>query len=110
MDVRIAELRDLIDIKKPSRSPDEETGENLLTWHTVASGVRAKVETQASEQEVGRKPSKILRYTVTIRYLSDLENQTDWRLVVDGQDCEITSAVDLNRRKRWLVISASTVQ
>lgn len=107
MDVKIGDLRDRITVERPARSQHPSTGETLIEWEPVHIGLPARIEASQTEQENARKETRATRYSVTIRFRADMLNQTDWRLIIDGESCQITGAIDPNRKRRWLVITAT---
>lgn len=109
-DERIGKLRDTVSILSPTRCEDGDTGELLTSWVTADGGIPASVTTKQTEVQRGNKMTRVTTHDVVIRYRSDLEGQTTHRLLVDGQTCEITSAIDPTRRRRWLRITAIEAQ
>lgn len=105
-DVRLGKLRDKVTVERPLRSEDAATGELVNTWTTFATNLPAAIDASQTEREAGNKQTAVTRYSVTIRYIEALEGDTDARLVIDGRRCEITSSIDPDRRKRWLMITA----
>ncbi len=109
-DVRLGTLRDRITITRPTRTEDPRTGEITNTWEVVAANVPAAIASAQTERETANKQTAITRATITIRYLPDLAGDTDARLIVDGITYEITAAVDPDRRRRWLILTATATQ
>ncbi len=105
-DERIGKLRDTVSLLKPTRSEDSDTGELVSSWATADSGIPASVTTKQTEVQRGNKMTRVTTHDVVIRYRSDLDGQTTYRLLIDGQACEITQAIDPTRRRRWLRITA----
>lgn len=109
-DVRIGTLRDLVDVQRPVRTENAGTGEIVNTWLTILRRLPAAIKSSQAERETANKLTKITRHEITVRYRSDLAGETQQRLIVDGVPCEITSSIDPDRRRRWLIITAVATQ
>lgn len=107
-DERIGKLRDKVSILAPTRIEDPVSGELVSTYAAIASDLPASVSSSQSEAERGSKMSKLTTYEVVIRYREDIKNGTAYRLQIEGVTCEITSAIDPTRRRRWLKITAAS--
>lgn len=105
-DIRLGSLRDRIDIVEPTTGTHPRTGEALASrWKTIDRDIPAKITTQQTEGEINKRQTAITRYSVVIRFRDDMAGMSRRRIVIDGAQCEIQSAVDPTRRRRWLVMT-----
>ena len=109
-DVQIGKLRDRITIERPVRTDHPQTGESIISWEVVQANVPAMIETLQTEQEKSAKQSRINRHSIAIRFRDDFQGETQYRVIVDGEPCEVNSAVDLGRRRRFLLLSVTGVK
>ncbi|OWK27576.1 head-tail adaptor protein [Sphingomonas dokdonensis] len=108
MTVSAGELRHRIDIVRSAKTPTGRGG-FTETVATIAGNVAAKVEGLTGTEAVKEKVLRGVRvYRLTIRWRPGILTSDRISYSGDPEPLNIRSAVDLDGRRRWLVIHADT--
>jgi head-tail adaptor len=103
------ELRELVKIERPLRTPNGRGGEAPLKWRVVASGLPAKISpTKGGEDVRAARLTGVNSYDVTVRMSSALADVTaDMRLTNErtGKVYNIKWAANLDERGAFLVLT-----
>lgn len=100
------ELREVVRILRPSQVQDE-TGQKVDGWETVADNVRAKKRAQPGGESVAAGPQTVARVPTTflIRWPHSFEVDSTMRIVHREKVFQVVSAVDEDSRRREVLVT-----
>jgi SPP1 family predicted phage head-tail adaptor len=107
MQVRIGRMKRRITIERAVDATNATNGESIRTWSQVADRVPAAFAESQTESEQASKITRKASGTFTIRFRSDVDQLC--RLVMDGRTFAVSSVVDPDERRAFLVITATEV-
>ncbi len=104
--VRIGDLRHRITIERPVRT-DDDGGAATITWRAVAT-VWARIEDVGGEEfERSDTPTARRRVRIVMRHRADVD--ASMRIVGGANTYEITSTLDEEGRRQWLVCYCAVI-
>ena len=101
------ELRNRGTLQEPDATANS-SGQDVPAWTAVRTTYMKVEAVSGSEGERGNQVEGVGAFVVWMRYRSDVSTQ--WRIVLhDGKTLQITSVIDPDNRKRWLMCNCFEV-
>lgn len=101
------ELRNRGTLQEPNPTQDS-AGQEVPDWTDVRTTYMKVEAVSGAEGQRGNQVEAVGAFVVWMRYRSDVS--TEWRIVLhDGKTLQITSVIDPDNRKTWLMCDCARV-